>query len=87
MRTDVTRDRRLFDVLLNLRRSYVPHRVLMLMCLDNDFRDREAAADGWRALAPGVIAGTLRASHYEVFDPEHLPELTSQLDAFLGVRA
>lgn len=62
-------------------------RVLMLMCLDNDFRDREAAADGWRALAPGLIAGTLRASHYEVFDPAHLPELTSQLDAFLGVRA
>ncbi len=62
-------------------------RVLMLMCLDNDFRDREAASVGWRALAPGLISGTLSASHYEVFDPAHLPELTAKLDAFLGVPA
>ncbi|KOV81374.1 thioesterase domain-containing protein [Nocardia sp. NRRL S-836] len=62
-------------------------RVLMLMCLDDDFRDREAAADRWCELAPDLVTGTLAASHYSVFDPEHLPELTAQLDAFLGVRA
>jgi thioesterase domain-containing protein len=62
-------------------------RVLVLMCLDDDFRDREAAAARWRELAPDLAAGTLAASHYSVFDPDHLPELTAQLDAFLGVRA
>lgn len=62
-------------------------RVLMLMCEDNDFRDRVAASQAWRSLAPDLVDGTLSASHYEVFEPEHLPELTAKLDAFLGVRA
>ena len=62
-------------------------RVLMLMCLDDDFRDRESAAHRWRELAPDLVDGTLEASHYSVFDPDHLPELAARLDAFLGVRA
>ncbi|MGZ3143713.1 alpha/beta fold hydrolase [Lentzea chajnantorensis] len=62
-------------------------RVLVLMCRDDDFRDREAAAARWRELAPDLVGGTLAASHYSVFDPAHLPELTERLDAFLGVRA
>lgn len=62
-------------------------RVLMLMCLDNDFRDREAASNRWRELAPGLVEGTLNASHYSVFEQDHLPELTAQLDRFLEVEA
>lgn len=62
-------------------------RVLVLMCLDNDFRDRESATGRWRELAPDLVEGTLTASHYNVFDPEHLPELTTRLDEFLEVRA
>ncbi|MFI9811631.1 alpha/beta fold hydrolase [Saccharothrix variisporea] len=57
-------------------------RVLLLLCADEGVPPEEAAR--WHELARHLERGTLRASHFEVFDPEHLPELTAAIGAFLG---
>ncbi|GAA0257103.1 hypothetical protein GCM10010492_67550 [Saccharothrix mutabilis subsp. mutabilis] len=57
-------------------------RVLLLLCADEGVPPAEAQR--WRSLAGRLDRGTLRASHFEVFDPEHLPELTDAIGAFLG---
>jgi len=62
-------------------------RVLMLMCSDADFPMRDEAAARWRSLASDLTAGRLAADHFGVFDPEHLPQLTGEIAAFLGLPA
>ena len=64
-----------------------PGRVLLLMCSDSDadgISGRAEAVRRWRALAPDLRVGTLDASHYAVFQPEHLDQLTGAIGAFLG---
>jgi thioesterase domain-containing protein len=69
------------------QRSY-PGRVQLLMCPDNDtddvLTDRPGDVQRWRSLAPDLRLGKLDASHYEVFDPAHLAQLTGEIDAFLS---
>jgi thioesterase domain-containing protein len=62
-------------------------RVQLLICGgDSDLADRAMAVRRWRQLAPNLRTGTLAADHFRVFDPEHLPELTELMGAFLGTR-
>lgn len=85
----VERVRRVFDTqvaaLANYRadRSYAG-RVLMLMCTDEEFAFRPEAEARWRELAPDLSAGRLDAGHFDVFDPERLPQLVDEVTPFLG---
>jgi thioesterase domain-containing protein len=85
----VERVRRVFDTqvaaLADYRadRSYAG-RVLMLMCTDEEFAFRADADARWRELAPDLRAGRLDSGHFDVFDPERLPQLIDELAPFLG---
>ncbi|MEU7931213.1 alpha/beta fold hydrolase [Micromonospora echinofusca] len=85
----VERVRRVFDTqvaaLADYRadRSYAG-RVLMLMCTDEEFAFRAEAEARWRELAPELSAGRLDAGHFDVFDPERLPQLVDEVTPFLG---
>ncbi|WP_309112094.1 alpha/beta fold hydrolase [Saccharothrix sp.] len=57
-------------------------RVLLLLCDEEGVPPEEA--ERWHSLAKHLDRGTLRAGHFEVFDPEHLPELTAAIGGFLG---
>jgi thioesterase domain-containing protein len=81
--------RRTFDAQLDALAAYRAQRpyagrVLLLMCDDDEFPGRASAAARWSALAPHLESGQLAADHFGVFDPVHLPELTDQIEAFLG---
>jgi thioesterase domain-containing protein len=68
------------------RRKY-PGRVLLLMCQDDaadGISGRLAVERRWRELAPDLRTANLDAGHYEVFEPDHLPQLTGEIGAFLG---
>jgi thioesterase domain-containing protein len=59
-------------------------RVLLLVCTgESDLSDRDAAVNRWRTLAPRLLTGTLDADHVQVFNPEHLPQLTTAIGDFL----
>ncbi|QOC94281.1 alpha/beta fold hydrolase [Micromonospora craniellae] len=85
----VERVRRVFDTQVaafadyRADRSYAG-RVLMLMCTDEEFAFRAAAEARWRELAPELRAGRLDAGHFDVFDPERLPQLVDEVTPFLG---
>jgi thioesterase domain-containing protein len=71
-------------VAFDIQRRY-DGRVLLLICSgESDIADRVAATRRWRDLAPNLRVGTLAADHFRVFDPEHLPELTTGIWNFLG---
>jgi len=68
------------------RREY-PGRVLLLMCPESSADGISGRADAvrrWRELAPDLRLANLDASHYAVFEPEHLDQLTGAIGAFLG---
>jgi thioesterase domain-containing protein len=69
------------------RREY-PGRVLLLMCAETSadgISGRAEAVRRWRSLAPSLRTTNLDATHYAVFEPEHLDQLTGEIGAFLGV--
>ncbi|ABP53151.1 alpha/beta fold hydrolase [Salinispora tropica] len=85
----VERVRRVFDTQVAALASYradrsYPGRVLMLMCTDEEFTFRAEAEARWRELAPDLSAGRLDAGHFDVFDPERLPQLVDEVTPFLG---
>jgi thioesterase domain-containing protein len=59
-------------------------RVLVQMCRPWDTEHTVAALLRWRELADNITTGTLDASHFEVFDQDHLPQLTAAIDDFLA---
>lgn len=67
-----------------------PGRVLLLMCQDggtDGISGRDAAVARWRELAREPRVATLDADHYSVFDPEHLPRLTDEIDSFVAAHS
>ncbi|NIL64672.1 thioesterase, partial [Salinispora arenicola] len=84
----VKRVRRVFDTQVAALASYradrsYPGRVLMLMCTDEEFTFRAGAEARWRA-REDLSAGRLDAGHFDVFDPERLPQLVDEVTPFLG---
>lgn len=69
-------------------RSY-DGRVLLLMCpdtvVDGALTERQQAVRRWREIAPDLHVDGLDAGHYEVFDPEHIGQLTGSISAFAGL--
>jgi thioesterase domain-containing protein len=68
------------------QREY-PGRVLLLMCPETSADGISGRADAvrrWRELAPDLRTANLDASHYAVFEPEHLDQLTGEIGAFIG---
>lgn len=57
-------------------------RVLLQMCAPRD-PGRAAAARRWGELAADLTTGWLGCGHFEVFEPERLPRLTTAIDEFL----
>lgn len=68
------------------RRPYAG-RVLLLMCAEtteDGISGRAEAVARWRELAPNLHTANLAATHYAVFEPEHLDQLTGEIGAFLA---
>jgi thioesterase domain-containing protein len=68
-------------------RRHFDGRVQLLICtgasdLDDD---REAAVGHWRSVAPNLRTGSVDGDHFDVFDPEHLPQLSEAVGEFLGM--
>ncbi|MFV2112836.1 alpha/beta fold hydrolase [Micromonospora sp. LOL_025] len=85
----VERVRRVFDTQVAALADYradrpYAGRVLMLMCTDEEFGFRAEASARWRELAPDLRAGRLDAGHFDVFDPDRLPQLVDEVTPFLG---
>ncbi|MFI5779962.1 thioesterase II family protein [Nocardia sp. NPDC051570] len=57
-------------------------RVLLQMCTPWDTEAADAAVRRWKELAGDLTLGTLDADHYEVFEPDQLPQLLSAIDDF-----
>jgi surfactin synthase thioesterase subunit len=61
-------------------------RVLLLTCGGESANGRrDLAVARWHTLVPSLRTGTLAADHFGVFDPEHLPALSSAVGEFLGM--
>ncbi len=58
-------------------------RVLAVTCADPD-PQRAPSVARWRELATNLTEGHLDADHFDVFDPVHLPALTTALAPVLG---
>ncbi|SCL54480.1 alpha/beta fold hydrolase [Micromonospora peucetia] len=85
----VERVRRVFDTQVAAFADYradrpYAGRVLMLTCTDEEFEFRAEASTRWRELAPDLRAGRLDAGHFDVFDPDRLPQLVDEVTPFLG---
>lgn len=58
--------------------------VLLLRCTAPGAGIPDDAVRRWSELAPNLTTVSLRAGHFDVFDPEHAPALSEAVDGFLG---
>jgi thioesterase domain-containing protein len=80
---------RTFEAHVGALADYRTHRtydgqVLLMMCAPNDTDIPVDAVRRWHELAGRLEIGRLRAGHFDVFEPEHLPELTDAIGGFLA---